>query len=301
LDPCCGAGDPLKRIAEHSHAESYGIEIDQLRASVSKEKLSHVLRADALTVRISPGAFSLLFLNPPYDHDEKSRLEHRFLVHATAWLMPRGVLIYIIPQGRYHDNTVRYLASWYEGVRLYRFPKKEHWRFKQTVLFGVKKPRASLDPSLAEKMRSMVQREMEELPAEGDPLFTLPNAPISENLLFRSNEVSPEEALPEVEDHGVWQLPEVRESLSPDRTSPFVQPLMPLRQGHLAQLIAAGFINNRVLVKGKKRLLIKGRTEKSVIERPGEDESTLIEREVIRTTIMALDEKGNLIEIGESQ
>lgn len=300
LDPCCGLGDPLERIAAHTGAESYGIELDRNRAAISREKLSFVLRADALTARVSAESFSLLFLNPPYDQDERRRLEHRFLVHSTPWLVPRGLLVYIIPQGRYPTVTLRYLAGWYEGIRIFRFPEDEYRRFKQTVLFGIKKPRASPDPALMEEMRVKLHGALPELPVEGSPGYSLP--PVSsEVLLFRSGEVSPEEALPEIDPHSVWRMPEVKENLEPGETKEFVRPLMPLRQGHLAQLIAAGFINNQVLEKGGKRLLIKGRTVKSAVKLPAEDENTEIERDVIRTTITALDEKGRWIEIGEGE
>lgn len=300
LDPCCGLGGPLAQIAEYTGAKSYGIELDRHRAATSEERLSCVLRADALTARVSANAFSLLFLNPPYDQDERSRLEHRFLLQSTSWLAPRGLLIYIIPQGRYHEVTLRCLASWYEGIRIFRFPDEEYRRFKQTVLFGMKKPRASPDPALMEEMQIKLYRALPELPVQSTPVYSLP--PVSsEGLLFRSGEVGPEEALPEIDHHGVWQMLEVKENLEPGETKEIVRPLMPLRQGHLAQLIAAGFINNQVLEKGGKRLLIKGRTVKSAVKLPAEDEKTEIERDVIRTTITALDEKGRWIEIGEGE
>jgi predicted RNA methylase len=299
LDPCCGLGDPLKRIAEHTGAESYGIELDRQRAAVAKEKLTHVICSDALSARISPGAFSLIFLNPPYDHDEKSRLEHRFLVQATAWLALRGLLIYLIPQGRYHANTLRYLASWYENVRLFRFPEEEYWRFKQTVLFAVKKQRAFFDPTQHEQMKARLQGDLPELPQQDTPVYTLPPVLIHNGFIFRSSEVIPEEALPEIATQGAWQIPEMKENLEPGEARRSIQPLMPLRQGHLAQLIAAGFINNQVLEKDGTHLLIKGRTVKSTVKLAGADEDTTIERDVIRTTIMAIDEKGRIIEIGE--
>src|SRR5574337_922103 len=128
LDPCCGTGDPLKKIAGHTGAESYGIELDRQRAAIAREKLTRVICSDALSARVSSGAFSLLFLNPPYDQDERGRLEHRFLVQATTWLASRGLLIYLIPQTRYHASTLRYLSSWYENIRLYRFPDDEYRR-----------------------------------------------------------------------------------------------------------------------------------------------------------------------------
>lgn len=301
LDPCCGTGDPLKKIAGHTGAESYGIELDRQRAAIAREKLTRVICSDALSARVSSGAFSLLFLNPQYDQDERGRLEHRFLVHATAWLAPRGLLIYLIPQTRYHANTLRYLSSWYENIRLYRFPEDEYGRFKQTVLFGVKRQRAKLDPGLLEHVRKGVASDLPELPAAEAPLYVLPPIAICNGLLFRPADVSPEEALPEMESNGAWQIPEVRENLEPRGTTQSIQPLMPLRQGHLAQLIAAGFINNQVLEKDGRHLLIKGRTVKSVVKISGGDEDTTIERDVIHTTVMAIDEKGRVIEIGEGE
>ncbi|NKE72881.1 DUF6094 domain-containing protein [Candidatus Manganitrophus noduliformans] len=301
LDPCCGLGDPLERIAAHTGAESYGIELDRNRAAISREKLSSVLRADALTARVSAESFSFLFLNPPYDQDERRRLEHQFLVHSTPWLVPRGLLVYIIPQGRYPTVTLRYLAAWYEGIRLFRFPDEEYGRFRQTVLFAVKKSRAAPDPSLMEEVRQRAQGVLPALPLPDEPVYSLPAVSKETRFLFRSGEVGPEEALPEIDPHGVWRMPEVAENLEPGKSRETVRPLMPLRQGHLAQLIAAGFINNQVLEKDGKRLLIKGRTVKSAVKLPAEDENTEIERDVIRTTITALDEKGRWIEIGEGE
>lgn len=299
LDPCCGLGDPLKRIAEHTGAESYGIELDRNRSAEAREKLAHVLNSDALTSRVSPAAFSLLYLNPPYDQDETGRLEYRFLVKSTPWLIPRGLLIYVIPQGRYHKNTIRYLASWYENIRVFRFPEEEFWRFKQTVLFAVKKLDAVLDSNLMDQMHVRLQKNLSELPVQGLPVYVLPPLPTNDGFIFRSGDVVPEEAMPEIETHGAWQIPEVTENIEPQGSRQAVHPLMPLRQGHLAQLIAAGFINNQVIIKDGKRLLIKGQTIKSTIRLSSEDEDTTIERDVIRTTIMALDEKGRVIEIGE--
>ena len=299
LDPCCGLGDPLEAIAGHTKAESFGIELDRNRAEAAKEKVTHVIQSDAFSARVQAGAFSLLFLNPPYDQDERGRLEHRFLVQSTAWLAPRGLLIYIIPQGRYHQNTLRYLANWYDGLRLFRFPEEEYGRFMQTVLFGIKKPRASWDPNLQEQMKRSVRDALPEIPLEVSPLYTLPAVPGNGDILFRSGETDPNEAVAEIAGHGAWRLPEVIENLEPDGNPCRVRPLMPLRQGHLAQLIAAGFINNQVLEKDGKRLLIKGRTSKSAIRFPGTEDGTVIERDVIRTTITALDEKGRITEVGE--
>ena len=76
LDPCAGTGEPLAAIAKALGAESYGIEINSERAQQCRTRLDQVLATSAFTVRLANGAFSLLWLNPPYDsNDEQRRLE----------------------------------------------------------------------------------------------------------------------------------------------------------------------------------------------------------------------------------
>jgi hypothetical protein len=48
-------------------AHRYGIEIDAYRAEQAKGSGIETLQANAMDVRCPPEAFSLLYLNPPYD------------------------------------------------------------------------------------------------------------------------------------------------------------------------------------------------------------------------------------------
>jgi hypothetical protein len=86
---------------------------------------------------------------------------------------------------------------------------------------------------------------------------------------------------------GVWASPTLAEQLWPADERP-IRPLMPLRRGHLAQLIAAGFLNNHVLEAGGDRFLVKGHTRKELIV-VADDEERRIEREAIRTSVMYCD------------
>jgi hypothetical protein len=78
------------------------------------------------------------------------------------------------------------------------------------------------------------------------------------------------------------------ERIRPPEEKP-VRPLMPLRRGHLAVLVTAGFLNNIVLEGHGRRLLVKGRTYKELIEVDSDDPDTRVERDVIRTSVVALD------------
>ena len=63
---------------------------------------------------------------------------------------------------------------------------------------------------------------------------------------------------------------------------------LPLRRGHLAMLVAAGFLDNLCLEANGQRLLVKGRTAKELVlvTRTREQE---VRRERLRTTVVALD------------
>src|SRR5207245_11632978 len=125
LDPCDGTGEAGATVGQAIGAEMFGIELNAERAEAARERLDRVLHTSAFSVRIANGAFSCLFLNPPYaDDDEKRRLEHAFLTSMTRVLPPGGLLVFIIPQRRL-DISARYLASYYTRLACYRFPDPE--------------------------------------------------------------------------------------------------------------------------------------------------------------------------------
>jgi hypothetical protein len=60
------------------------------------------LQASIFDVRSPAEAFSLLYLNPPYDLEigttNNQRLELVFLEQTYRWLKPGAVLVFVIPQ-----------------------------------------------------------------------------------------------------------------------------------------------------------------------------------------------------------
>jgi len=88
-----------------------------------------------------------------------------------------------------------------------------------------------------------------------------------------------------------------KNSLSEKMTS-----IMPLRHGHLAQLIACGFIRGVVFDKDQKNpLVVKGITKKTVdyrIEKEGDMEKH-IETDRIIITINAINQNGEIFTIQE--
>ncbi len=287
LDPCAGTGEAAALLAQSLGAESFGIELNDERAEAAHVHLDHVLATSAFSIRLAHGAFSCIFLNPPYDGDEeKRRLEHAFLVGLTRALCPHGMLVFIIPQRRL-ALSARYLASHYTRFAAYRFPDAEYAAFGQIVLFAVHKPQSSHDPLAQADLETWSRQELMPLPEEPDRTFVVPTLPAGD-VLFASLFFDPMQAATEARRRGVWTQPGLTEQIWPPEERP-VRPLMPLRRGHLALLIAAGLLNNVVLAQGDQRILVKGRTHKVLIPVETDDADTEVEREVLCTTVMTLD------------
>jgi len=292
LDPCCGAGDPLEKIAgAFDITESYGVELDKERAEVSQKRLKKVIAGSYTFLRAPEKSFSLLFLNPPYDTDaEFKRLEHQFLVDTTRYLAQGGVLVYIIPHDRLIDRTARYLSYWYRDIKVFRFPDKDYETFKQIVIFGVKKDKYRADEKLEDELKQIAYVTKESVPViqESRPCYSLPE--VKGKFWFASKFLNPDECQREIEEYGLWRDGAIKDLLFPEATET-LKPLMPLRKGHLAMLIGAGLMDNLEVRKGAKRLLIKGKTEKKVncqdVEENGE--RTITETDYVVTNVMALD------------
>jgi len=144
LDPCCGKGEALAAIAAaHGPAETYGIELSDVRATDAERALKQVLNTAYEYAVLADETFSFVLLNPPYDGEGMTgggkRLEETFLLDTTPRLMPGGVLVYIIPHQRINEKVARHLAGWYTDLRCFKLVEGDYDAFKQIVIFGVRR------------------------------------------------------------------------------------------------------------------------------------------------------------------
>ncbi len=289
LDPCCGTGAALRQLADVVGGETYGIEIARDRWQEAEAILDHALSASAFAVRLAHDAFSCLWLNPPYDYDDEAkRLEHAFLTTMSRALCPGGLLVFIVPQKRLAVSA-RYLAGHYTRLACYRFPDPEYADFRQVVLLAVKRDGPVGGDGQSQQIEAWAAEPLPELPPAGsaEPLYDLPALPAGP-VLFASQFFDPAVAAQQARQSGLWPSPALAERLWPAEERP-VRPLMPLRRGHLAVLIAAGFLNNILLEADGRRILVKGRTYKEMVPVDSGDPDVEVEREVLRTSVMALD------------
>jgi tRNA1(Val) A37 N6-methylase TrmN6 len=307
LDPCAGEGTALNLIGNHLEAETYGIEIDIERGNKAKEVLKRCLITDYQDTKISNNSFSLLWLNPPYDWaarnselETSERYERTFLRDCIKYLCQNGILVYLIPQRRLDGHIARMLAYRFERISVFRFPEEEFRAFKQLVILGVLKKQPDKDDKTANYLKNCGQLETDVPYLQETPphIYEVPLSPEKANFIFRSKEIDPDELAMEIQEYGLF--PQFREMTTPLRIAEKIKPIMPLRHGHLAQILACGLMNGIVWDRDRRNpLLIKGVTKKEVrhaVEIQGDVEKH-IETDQIKIIINAFNRTGEMLTI----
>ena len=292
LDPCCGEGHALNQLTIRMHekgtvkTETYGVELQADRAEKAEQQLDNVLSSDLFNTAIGNNNFGILYLNPPYDlDDENKRVEQQFLSQATRYLRDDGILIYIIPR-RQLDKSARYIGLHYTTVQCFAFPEPEGEAFDQVVLFAARKKIPAANKFTEDRLNNWAHRA-DELPLLQHRDWPTYSPPIyaGGRPYFTTRTIDPCVAAAEAKRSGLWQNQEIMDTLWPQKDNR-TRPLMPLRRGHLAMLVAAGFLDNLVLQADDERILVKGRTAKTIVTI--EDDKKIIEREQLKTTVVSL-------------
>lgn len=282
IDPCAGRGEALALVTASMSGVRHGVELEQERAEAAREHLDVVLQGDSLNTRVH-GKYGLLYLNPPYHQAEGRRLELAFLQHWQRNLMPGGVLVYVVPEPHLSEYEKTLTAN-FANLALYRFPGETYDAFRQLVVFGIKRAHiahAGTLPAISGELEprccTYVIPKNEELP---DPYLSRHD---------------PERLAHEADQSRLWER--VWDTITPQTIDSFPVP-MPLRQGHVAQMLAAGMLNNTVVTGEGRRYLVRGRINRKTIrhEEDQGDEVKVTEREVLTSSVQALDlETGELL------
>lgn len=268
LDPCAGDGTALSRLADglSRYAVTWGIELDIERAITAAALITHLIQGSALRADVSPGSFGLLFLNPPYDQQARRlRAEQAFLRHTVPWLTPGGVLVFIVPERLLADPaTAMWIGQRFTDLRVRRLHSADYPRFKQVVLFGVKRPEA-VEPVLAELLPPPPWPYLNE--AVPDRRYRVPSSPPP--AVFQPGELVSEAA---IRQDAPALRAELATLLADDRlTGPCNRPLLPLRRGHLVALLTAGVLDGRLTAADGDELVIKGYTARQETVRVDEE------------------------------
>lgn len=276
LDTCCGEGDALSIIASGTEAVTYGMELDKERHDVASKVLDNALWGDSLyELRASRKGFNLLWLNPPYDHEEgdddreSERLEIRFLEKQWDLLADTGVLVYIVPFCSVKKCS-SFLNRRCSNLEILSFPLAEYGDFNQVALLCTKekpsKGEAEHNASIFGGLDAMEFWEAPELlktTEEAGYLYRYEVSASDDDIYFRSVRLNPDEAVQKIDKSPLWDR--VMQRIFPALDGAKINPLMPLREGHLAMLLASGMMNGEVTGNNGTRLVVKGSVKKEVV------------------------------------
>jgi hypothetical protein len=280
LDPCAGEGIAAACLANALNCQSWGAELSPARAALAAERMDRVFNAPWQSCHLTPESITLLFLNPPYSHDrlgDQKRLELEFLKATTPKLVRGGALVYIVPHALLRDNDVAtHLAGYYEQLAIYRYPETA---FNQVIVLGLKRLKYKM-PSAEEigHVQTWADIEPPILVDAAQPIYQL--LPASDKgaggqpVRFSRLDWQPEEIVDATQKRGLHTTKEWLDLLNPERAvGAFKQPVMPLKKGHIAMLMASGMMGTlRLNDEDGKPMLVKGRVVK-VTEKVEETES----------------------------
>ena len=271
-DPCCGEGVALAELGHHLGAETYGIEIDDERATHASSLLDRVIHADLQRTKTDRTAFGLLFLNPPYgnlvsDHTglsgrKEKRLEELFYQLTVPSLAFGGVMVMLLPVYAYTAAMEERVLRHFRDVRVFRAAVGT---YRQVVVFGVRKRTSERTPAIGvgrDKHGAVVDEGVMLPPideAEDAHGYVVPASPEPLKQFF-TFEVTEDQLAEEVRRSPcLWA--------DFDTTFRVVKsvPKSPLKAPspwHLSLLLAAGNIHGVIEGAGGRRLLVKGATHK---------------------------------------
>ena len=304
LDPCAGTGEPLALLGDHLGMVSYGCELHPDRFNQAKTRLHYCLNGARECLQVE-GQFNVLYDNPPYDQAlGGERMETEHIKRDLELLMPGGLGIWVIPEPILNYELCYLLTTALRQVSIRRFPMPEYDRFKQVVVFGLKRSDPGRNTyTQSTQLEEMVKAGLPILSAgEFDYTYPLPN----EQSISRFELAFPEAVtiLSELETQGIqtgdaWQTLMGKHGAGLDQ----FQPVLRLTSGHTAMAIAAGIVNGTEVVIEGQTHLIKGHTQKEIkvsreSETDGEKAKEIVrEREILVQTITALNlENGVLSE-----
>jgi hypothetical protein len=268
--------------------KTQGIELDAGRAERAARVLDRVHRGDAL--RYWASGFGLLWLNPPYDYGDGERLEEAFLKRYLESVLPGGIMVLLVPE-RVLPRLWPVLTAVYEPRLAARLPRGEYEAFRQAVVIAERVPYAAPQdyphgdlPHL--EVHLGCRGPGEDL--EGG--LRLLGAAYLKGAAERARprvepvkgpSLSPEEALAAARGSPLWAEVEGERGIVP-------RPLLPLKEAHLALLLAGGVLDLEEVVMDGVPHLILGVLEKEAVRVEGEKEGQEVELEVFRMAIKAL-------------
>jgi hypothetical protein len=208
-------------------------------------------------------------------------MERLFLEHVYRWLKPGGVLVAVVPGNRL-GKCAALLSVHFREVHVYRLTEPESVRYKQVVLFGVRRTRnererlQDSDITRARMWYSALSRDMEKappLPRGADQKYREPpGEPV--RMVYRGLPLDQiEDLLPR--SSAYRQAGPILFAREADIDG---RPLTPLHGGHAGLLCTAGMLNG-ILGEGESRHIAHWQSVKLVDKSEEEEDGKAVIRE----------------------
>ena len=247
-------------LGQALNCETWGVELSPDRAEKAQQVMDKVYQAPWQSCFLSDESVSWLYLNPPYsddrfaDHPAQSseaskQLEWDFLKTTTSKLMRGGLLTYVVPQKILGIIQVaRWLAGHYEALSVYSFPDGLFEKFKQVVVLAYKR-RIFHIPTDKEvlSLQTLATTALDPFQPSVEPVYELLPATTR-----GANEAG------RLQTHGLgtggsgrshgysrcpYDQSEWQDLIYQTRNlAQLTQPVMPLKRGHIAMMMASGMM-----------------------------------------------------------
>lgn len=297
FDPCCGEGAALAQVAKRLNAVPYGIELSEDRA----EEVAAIfpaeqvlVPADFLLSRISPGTFSFIWANPPYQYSVggTGRVEAHFIAACVPTLVEGGILALACPESVANDyDMMRFFGTFFAEDTLTCFPYPEgHRQYNEVVVMGEKRKEANPYPKCWNLWEEIWQRPTRyQMPPGRRPAVYVKKEPTDAEAA-QALATSPLRHLFHIE----RELPPARPPMSPG-------------DGHRAMLLASGFLSGLVQPVGEPPHVVRGLARKETylahVDTSEDSKGNVTTRstysEKIRLIIRTLDHQGLLTTLQE--
>jgi hypothetical protein len=321
FDPCAGEGEALAHLAdllrerapETVGIQTWGVELNPDRAAKAGEVLDYVVSAPFEGVEFAPRTirrrFSVALLNPPYDWDRRDdygraqRMETTFTDLLVKWVAVGGVVILVVPYKSIDYKLSEIILSRFDLLAWFRFGDEGSAdelfdTFKQVVLVL-----QSNTSEKAARYKYTSGRDIQDFRSTyGDQQNvevlkrTMPTEPLEDTVikpeisysggrLYRSRYTEEEfrAALDETD-----MASSIEQAYFPASVK-MRNPLLPLRVGHIAQVVAGG----QAGTMNVGREVFKGSSIKVTTVRPDpEDKDGSIAKDHFQTHIVRVNKSG---------